>query len=57
MVNSYLRYVEAHDARACVEVIDTTTGCGYNNPRGGVMAHCMGVSRGNRNNYSKSNSK
>jgi hypothetical protein len=38
MVNKYIRCVDAQEARAGVEGIDGTTGCGYSNARGGFMA-------------------
>jgi len=38
MVNAYLRCVDAQEARAIAEGIDRTTGCGYSNAQGGVMA-------------------
>jgi len=56
MVNTYLRGVDAQEARAGVERIDGKTRCGWSNPQRGVMACWMGVSRGNCNDYSKSNS-
>jgi hypothetical protein len=39
MVNTYLKYVDAQEARAGAEGINGTTGYGYSNARGGVMAH------------------
>jgi hypothetical protein len=57
MVNAYLKCVDAQEARAGAEGIDETTGCGYSNVQAGVRALSMGVSHGNCNNYSKSNSK
>jgi len=38
MVNAYLRSVDAQEARAGAEGINRTTGYGYSNARGGVMA-------------------
>jgi len=57
MVNTYLRCLDAQEARAGVESIDRTTGCGFSNASGGVMVRSMGVLRGNSNDYSKSSSK
>jgi len=54
-VNAYLRCGDTQEARAYVEGIDGTTGCGLSNSREGVMACSIGVSRGNYNDYSKSN--
>jgi hypothetical protein len=51
MVNSYLSWVNAEEARAGMEGIDGKTGYGYSNARGGIMVHSMGVSRGNCNDY------
>jgi hypothetical protein len=39
MVNTYLKYVDAQEARAGAEAINGMTGYGYSNARGGVMAH------------------
>ena len=38
MVNAYFRCVDAHEARVGTEGINGTTGYGYSNTLGGVMA-------------------
>jgi len=37
MVNAYLRFVDAQEARAGAEGIDRISGCGQSNAWGGVM--------------------
>jgi hypothetical protein len=39
MVNVYLRFVNAQEARAGAEGTDGTTGCGYSIAQGDVMVH------------------
>jgi hypothetical protein len=57
MVNAFVRFVDAQEARAVVEGINGETGFGESNVRGGVMARWMGIFHGNSKDHSKSSSK